>query len=194
MTGTVFATFWFNAHVPLIVVVESGAGLEAAGEETVMSEQYVTTYLNDHLAGSVLALELLDQLQKQHAGTPLESLVAPLRVDIEADQSELKALIGRLGVGTSVLRKATAWLAEKVAELKLKADDPTDGPLRLLESLETVSLGIEGKRGLWIVLETTAASNPALRGIDYGRLGRRAEEQRSRVEAARLDAARAALG
>src|SRR5947209_272940 len=34
-----------------------------------MSDQYVATYLSDHLAGSVAALELLEHLEKAHAGT-----------------------------------------------------------------------------------------------------------------------------
>jgi hypothetical protein len=159
-----------------------------------MSGQHAATYLNDHLAGSVMALELLDHLEKTYARTPVEGLVATLRPDIEADQGELKTIIGRLGVSTSVMRKAAAWLAEKMAQLKLKSDDPTDGPLRLLESLETLSLGIEGKRSLWLALEAASSGNPALCGADYGRLQRRAEEQRSRVEATRLEAAKAALG
>ena len=159
-----------------------------------MSKQHLATYLNDHLAGSVLALELLDHMKIAHARTPIEGFAVALRAEIEADQAELKTLMERVDAGTNIVRRAAAWLAEKAAELKLKVDDPSDGALRLLESLETLSLGIEGKRSLWLALETASADAPVLRGLDYGRLRRRAEEQRSRVEAERLDAARAALG
>ena len=73
-------------------------------------------------------------------------------------------------------------------------DDPADGPLRLLETLEAVSVGIEGKRLLWRALASAAEQAPSLRGIDYGCLEERAVEQRHRVEAVRLDAAKASLG
>src|SRR5436189_6074268 len=108
-----------------------------------MSDKNVAIYLNDHLAGSVVALELLEQLKKAHAGTPVERFVTDLVTEISKDQKELEALMSRLGITASFPRKAVAWLAEKAAELKLKLDDPA-GSLRLLETLEAVSLGIEG--------------------------------------------------
>jgi hypothetical protein len=158
-----------------------------------MSERRLATYLNDHLAGSLAAVELLGHLEAAHRGRPVAGIAAGLRAEIEADQAELKALIAKLGAGRSVARRAAAWLAEKAAELKLAVDDPAGGALRLLESFEAVSLGIEGKRCLWLSLDAASAHNPDLRGPDYRRLVRRAEEQRAQAEAARLDAARTAL-
>ena len=55
-------------------------------------------------------------------------------------------------------------------------------------------MGIEGKRLLWRALAAAAEGTPGLRGTDYGRLEQRAEDQRQRVEAFRLEAAREALG
>jgi hypothetical protein len=149
-------------------------------------------YLHDHLAGSVTALEMLSHLEKSYPA--LTDFIAGLRTDIEEDQGELKALLQRLGIGSSIIRQAAGWFAEKIAELKLRLDDPAQGSLRLLEALETVSLGIEGKRGLWIALEAASAVNPALHGPDYGRLVKRAEDQRARVEQERLKAAKTVLG
>ena len=112
---------------------------------------------------------------------------------MEADRHTLKALMDRLEVGESRMRKAAGWLGEKVTELKLRLDDPAGGALRLLESMEALSLGIEGKRSLWRALAAAAEDAPALQGVDYEGLTRRAEEQRLRVEALRLEAARRAL-
>lgn len=101
--------------------------------------------------------------------------------------------MGRLRIAESRTRKATAWLAEKVTEIKLRLDDPGDGPLRLLEALEALSLGIEGKGAMWRALAAAAKEEPVLQVADYEGLARRAEEQRRRVEAVRLEAARRAL-
>jgi hypothetical protein len=158
-----------------------------------VSEQNVATYLNDHLAGSVAAVGLLEQLEKEHVGTPLARLIAGLRTDIEQDRGELEALMKRLGVSASTPRKVASWLAGKAAEAKLWVDDSEGGPLRKLETLEAASVGIEGKRSLWLSLSSASERNPALRGPDYVRLVRRAEEQRDRVEDARLEAAQDAL-
>ena len=110
------------------------------------------------------------------------------------DRHELEGLMQQLHITESRTRKATAWLTEKVTEIKLRLDDPAGGALRLLESLETLSLGIEGKRGMWLALAAVAEEADWLRVVDYERLIHRAEQQRSRVEDERLKAAKASLG
>ena len=158
-----------------------------------MSHEHIATYLNDHLAGSVVALELLENLEEMHDGTPAGQVLAEVRADVTADQQELKALMVRLDVSESRIRKSTAWLAGRAAELKLRVDDPADGALRRLEALEILELGIGGKRALWRALAVAAEAEPALRLADYDHMARRAEDQRARVEQLRLEAARAAL-
>jgi hypothetical protein len=159
-----------------------------------MANEQMATYLNDHLAGSVVALELMEHLEAAHAGTPLESFFAQLRADVTADRHELEGLMERLQITESLTRKATAWLTEKFTEIKLRVDDPAGGALRLMEALDVLSLGIEGKRGMWRALSAVAEEAEWLRLVDYERLIKRAEEQRSRVEEVRLKAAKAALG
>lgn len=158
-----------------------------------MGNEHLATYLNDHLAGSVAALELLTHLEAAYAGTPVEPFLSELRADVAADSQELEALMGRLHVSENLPRKAVAWLTEKVTQLKLRLDDPTGGALRLLEALEAVAIGIEGKQALWRALAATAENAPWLQVVDYERLIQRAEDQRRRVETMRLDAAKAAL-
>jgi hypothetical protein len=158
-----------------------------------MSNEHLALYLNDHLAGSAAALELLEHLEREHVGSATERFVAELRADITADRQELEALMARLHVSSGPPRKAAAWLAEKATELKLRLGDPAGGAFRLLESLEGVSLGIEGKRLLWRALAAASRDAPALLGPDYERLQRRAEEQRQQVEVVRLTAALASF-
>jgi hypothetical protein len=158
-----------------------------------MADEHLATYLNDHLAGSVVAVELMENLEEVYADTPVAEFIAKLHADIEADRQELKDLMDRLQVSESTTRKASAWLTEKLTQLKLRLDDPTRGDLRLFESLEALSLGIEGKRCLWLALSAAAEVSPQLRIADYERLMQRAEEQRGRVERKRLEVAKAAL-
>ena len=159
-----------------------------------MANESLATYLNDHLAGSVVALELLDHLEEDGAGTAEASLLAGVHADIEADRQELEAFMARLGIAVSAPRKATGWLIEMVSEIKLHLDDAGDGALRRLEALETVSLGIAGKQALWHALAAAAEGAPELNGLDYARLGQRAETQRAVVESLRLRAAQEAIG
>ena len=158
-----------------------------------MADEHIATYLNDHLAGSVVALELLDHLTATYSEADLTAFFRQLRDDIAADRDELQGLMKHLDIGESRTRKASAWLAEKMTELKLRFDDPEAGPLRLFESLEALSLGIEGKRSLWIALTAAAEKTPSLGILDYERLKQRAQEQRDRVEKLRIETASEAL-
>ena len=159
-----------------------------------MTQKYLATYLNDHLAGSETALELLEHLERVYAGRALARFAAELHADIAADRKELETLMARWGVAKSRPRAVAGWISEKLSELKLRLDDTSGGPLRQLEILDAVSIGIEGKRLLWRALAAAAERAPALGGVDYGALEQRAEEQRRRVETERLAAATAAFG
>jgi hypothetical protein len=103
----------------------------------------------------------------------------------------LEALMERLQITKSRPRKAAGWLAEKFTQIKLRLDASDDGALHLLESLELLAIGIEGKRKLWCAL--AAAAVPGLQVTDYERLTKRAEEQQQQVETARLAAAKMAF-
>jgi hypothetical protein len=155
-----------------------------------VSKEHLATYLNDHLAGSNVAVELLDHLMSENPD--LKPSLAALKKDIEDDREQLEGLMARLNIAESRIRKAGTWIAESVAEVKLDVDDDPHGPLRRLERLEALALGIDGKVALWRALEATPL-NGALAGFDFELLARRGQEQRSRVEVLRLHAARAGL-
>jgi hypothetical protein len=128
-----------------------------------MANEYLATYLNDHLAGSLAAVELLEHLEAAYAETTLASFFAEVRSDISVDRKELQRLMICLRVTESRPRKVSAWLVGKVTELKIRLDDGARGPLRLLESLEVLGLGIHGKLGLWRALDAAAHSSPEWR-------------------------------
>jgi hypothetical protein len=155
-----------------------------------MNRENLATYLNDHLAGSVAALGLLDHLVETTGGTPHEAFFRDLRVEITADQDVLRMLLEKLSAPESTLRKAGAWLMEKAARAKLRIDGSTGSAMERLEALEALLLGITGKRALWLAL---AASVEPLENVDFARLIGRAEQQIETVEAKRIEAAREAI-
>jgi hypothetical protein len=154
--------------------------------------KHLAVYLNDHLAGSTAGLELATYLEAGHFGARTADVAATLRRDIAADRHVLEDLMKQLGVEENRARQATAWLGEKVAELKARWDDPADGPLRLLEIAEALALGIEGKEALWRALASLPDGDPPL-VVDYARLIEGARDQRRRIETIRIMAARSSL-
>ena len=148
------------------------------------------TYLNDHLAGSVAAIELLDDLIEHHSEGRFAGIFRDLRDEIQADQDSLRDLIRKLGAEESAMRKAGAWVAEKFSRVKIgDADDSVE----LLQALEALALGITGKQLLWRSLGAIAPNFAALQGMDFGGLEKRAQDQFERVETLRLEMAREAF-
>ncbi len=159
-----------------------------------MSAEVLNTYLNDHLAGSVAAVELVDHLREASRGTEREQLFESLRKGIEQDQKVLRELLRATGGTESKIRKTAAWLTAKLGEIKLRLDDPGNGELHLLEALETLGLGIQGKLALWQALEAARDHKPELRALDFAALKRRALQQHGQVDAERLRVAGRVLG
>jgi hypothetical protein len=158
-------------------------------QESPASER-LHTYLNDHLAGSVAAIELLDDLIEHHSEDRFGKIFRDLRDEIEADQETLRNLIRKLGAKESAVRKAGAWLAEKFSRVKIgDADDSAE----LLQALEGLALGISGKQLLWRSLAAIEANFPALQGSDFSELEKRAHDQFERVERLRMQMVREAF-
>ena len=153
----------------------------------------LVSYLNDHVAGSVSAIELLDHLIKTHEDKPLAKFFQDLRADIAADQEVLKKVVQRFNANESALRKAGAWLVEKFARAKMGAAGQKRGQLGLLEAIEVLVLGVTGKQLLWRALNASIGASPLLRGVDLAKLEDRAIEQIERLETQRLEVARDVL-
>jgi hypothetical protein len=149
--------------------------------------------LNDHLAGSVAALELLDHILELQRGRPIEAALMAIRTDIEEDQDVLEYLLRELGGTESRVRQAAAWLTEKLGRAKLRVDDAGKGELQLLEALEGLGLGILGKAALWRALGATSIRVPPLQQLNFSALEQRALSQHERVDRLRLQVAPIAL-
>jgi hypothetical protein len=148
------------------------------------------SYLNDHLAGSVGAIELLKRLIDTYDGKPLERFFSELRDEIEVDQGKLHGLIDKLDAEESAVRKAGAWIAEKISRAKIQLDEGEEGEMGLFLALEALALGISGKLSLWRALDAASEAASPLRTLNYTELEQRARDQFDRVETKRLEVAR----
>ncbi|PYL20115.1 MAG: hypothetical protein DMF44_15270 [Verrucomicrobia bacterium] len=76
------------------------------------------SYLNDHLAGSISAMELIGHWAEVHKGESLGSFFVEIEREIKADQDTLREVMRTLGVEESKVRKAGAWAAEKLGRAR----------------------------------------------------------------------------
>jgi hypothetical protein len=149
------------------------------------------SYLNDHLAGSISALELIAHWADVHKGEPLGSFFVEIEREIKADQDTLRDVMRTLGVEESKMRKAGAWAAEKVGRARLIIAGDEQGSLGLVFTLEELIMGVTRKKLMWVAL--AAAKLPQLTGYNFEELQRRAEQQVERIEAERISAVRQAF-
>jgi hypothetical protein len=149
-----------------------------------MRSDTLATYLQDHLAGSVHAIEVLKAMRDHFATEPLGSFAAEVLVQVEADREVLARLTENAGGSAGGMKEWGAWLAEKVSRLKLKHGS-SDG-LGTFEALEFLVIGIHGKWALWRAMAAVASFDSSLQSVDFAELISRAESQHQKVEEQRL--------
>jgi hypothetical protein len=154
------------------------------------SSEPLGAYLNDHLAGAVAAIALLDKMRSKNQGTEFGIVIHALRRDIAADRDALDQVMKTLGVTPDPVKQAGGWMIEKLS--RIMRDDRVTGSEDLSRLMETeaLSLGIEGKLAGWRALKQLRREDL---GVDLNRLIERAGDQRSRLEPFRIEAATRAL-
>jgi hypothetical protein len=155
------------------------------------SERRLSIYLNDHLAGLTLGIELAKRASSENQGTPLGDWLDEVRRELEDDRLILERLMGQLGIRRNRIKICSAWVAEKIGRLKLNGQLTGHSPLSPLVELEGLSLGVSGVLGMWKALQQNLGDS--LDGIDPDELARRGERQAEQLELYRLDAAAKAL-
>lgn len=153
-----------------------------------MSDEFLITYLNDHLAGAEAGVQLAKDCLAHNPTGPLAAFLPELVAEIEEDRDVLKHLYDRLHRGENTLKRMMTWLLSKASRLKLENVLLQYSDLTRLEELEGLLLGVRGKRALWESLE--AAADERFSDIDFRQLQQRAEHQLARLEAHHHEAAR----
>ncbi|MEP6472948.1 MAG: hypothetical protein ABJC74_04465 [Gemmatimonadota bacterium] len=158
-----------------------------------MSRDNLHTYLQDHLAGARSALEVLAHLRDSADDAPLRAIAGELHAEVTADRDLLAGLAQEVGGGSNPLKEAGAWLAEKVARLKLGSVGGAPSGLPALEAVEFLCLGILGKVALWDALAAASAVDLTLRSRPYAALRDSARTQHDRLELHRVRLAASVL-
>jgi hypothetical protein len=157
------------------------------------SMRQLDIYLNDHLAGAMVGVELSRRVAKSNRATPSGEFLARLHREIVEDRRTLQAVAQALGAESSPVKPAFAWIAEKAGRLKLNGQIRGYSPLSRLLELEGLEVGVTGKRSLWQALGHAFPDDARLAGFDLDALVARAEQQLEGLREHRVSAARDAL-
>ena len=150
-------------------------------------------YLNDHRAGATAAVHLLERLAESESDHVDSESLERLRQDIVDDLEVLEGVMERLDIPHDTLREAGGWMSEKMSRLRLSPVVTGSEALSHLLEIETIKLGVHGKKSMWRALHHVAADHSRLADLDFEALARRAEAQIEDLEARRRDMAAAAF-
>lgn len=156
------------------------------------ADRFLVIYLNDHLAGATLGVELARRLRSSNQGDPeMGRPLARICEEIEADRDTLVRLMEHLEIGRDQFKPALAKLAERLGRLKLNGQILGYSPLSRVLELEVLSGLVGAKMQLWNALEQSFGET--LKDFDFHDLAARADSQGQRLEDLHLAAAHRAL-
>lgn len=157
-----------------------------------MMKDPLHVYLNDHLAGATAGVDLVKSAAERHDGE-LGEFFQQLSDEISGDYNTLTSLIDQLNAHGSGAKEALAKIGSEVSEAKFSGESIDDPEFGTFLTLETLSIGVEGKLCMWKALKVVEGEYAELGSFDIDTLIERAQSQRDRIEGRRLEVASAAL-
>ncbi len=143
-------------------------------------------YLNDHLAGATIGLDLARRMARSYRGGAIGEALGPIVIEIAEDRESLKGMMATLGIPVRHYKVYAAWLAEKVTRAKPNGYLMNRSPLTPLVELESLRLGVEGKAVGWRTLREVAVSDHRLDAQHLEALLARARAQADALEDLRV--------
>jgi hypothetical protein len=158
------------------------------------NKDLLAVYLNDHLAGATVGLELVRRMAASaEPGSESATVRARLVREIAADRSTLIKIMTTLGIKIRGYKMFAAWAGEKAGRLKFNGHLLTRSPLSDLEETEMLRLGVEGKAAGWRTLRAVAELDSRLDSAQLDALLARAARQSDELESIRVRIAAAVL-
>jgi hypothetical protein len=147
-------------------------------------------YLTNHLTGADAAIILADRLAASHPNTPEGALGEFLAGELRSDRELVNRLLAATGGAPASVKRLVGRAALGV--LQVSAAERTG--LALFESIEALSVGVQGKRCLWLALQGLGPAFQPVGGPTFVELEQRAIAQWERIEICRQRLAREVFG
>ncbi len=157
-----------------------------------MAQDPIDVYLNDHLAGATAGVDLVKDAAERHDGD-LGEFFQQLADEITADYNTLTTLMAAMNARGSGVKEVFAKAGSEIAEPKFSGETTGDADFGTFLTLETLSIGVEGKLCMWKALKAVEDEHTDLQSFEIDKLVERAQSQRDRLEGKRLEFAPRAL-
>lgn len=154
-----------------------------------MDVKLLGIYLNDHLAGSNVGLELARRALRENRDNAVGRYLLSFVKELEDERTVLQQVMRALGVPRNEFKHAVGWVLEKLGRLKSNGYIVRYSPLSRMVELEALAIAVIGKRCLWAVLQRQARIERRLAGFDFATLIEQSESQHQSLDRLRLQAA-----
>jgi hypothetical protein len=151
-TNQLPSTWTIAIAVGLVVSAESLRRMSRSRTSPTTDERQsaLTAYLRDHLSGADTAYLIVKRLRSTHAGTPEGRLFESLYEQFQEERAVVRGLLARIGASPISAKRVAGQVSGSV--LKLAAGG-SRGDLSLFRTLESLAIGVQGKRCLWRALQ-----------------------------------------
>ena len=143
----------------------------------------LATYLREHLTGSDAAIQAVERLRLTHAGTQEGRLFASLFDEFREERDVVRGLLGQLGASALSVKRVAGQAGGRVL---MFAAGGERGDLSLFRTLESLAIGVQGKRSMWRALHALLGEQPIPSARSLGGLEAMAARQWEAIEERRL--------
>jgi hypothetical protein len=142
---------------------------------------FLRIYMNDQLALGVAWRELARRAQRSNHGTELGDALERVAAEIAEDVETFATIMRRLGIRRNPVKTSVTVAGERLGRLKLNGRLRGYSPLSRFLELDSLVMGLDGKRVLWTNLRDLAGLPLRLPDVDLDALIERAERQRAEL-------------
>ena len=140
-------------------------------------ESSLAGYLTDHLMGSDAALTIVTRLALSHESTSEGALFGTLKREFQSERNIVRSVLEQLGRSSVSAKRAAGYASGAVLQAVAGGDG---GSLALFRTLESLLIGVQGKRCLWRALQSLELQFKE--SGDFPTLERQALDQWERIE------------
>lgn len=137
----------------------------------------LAAYLNDHLAGSIIAREIAEHRRKEPKEEAVAVFLDRFLQEIEEDRRALRRAMDAAGVDSQVWKELAAVGASWLGRLRPRLENSSP---ELLRDIEMLLLGVRGKLLVWTTL--FRLPSPLLPKAELSSLMERARRQLDELE------------
>jgi hypothetical protein len=135
-------------------------------------------YLRDHLSGADMAIRVVHRLGARRQATEDGTFFRRLAKEFAEERAVVCKLLTHVGASVRSLKRAAGFASGTVLSVTAGGEP---GDLSLLQTLEALSIGVQGKRCLWRALQNLGGST-SFGGVNFVELEAQAIRQWEAIE------------